>query len=30
MKLIQAKIAADGTRADGKVVSEQVKAALNS
>ena len=30
MKLIQAKIAADGIRADGKVVSEQVKAALNS
>jgi uncharacterized protein len=30
MKLIQAKIAADGIRADGKMVSEQVKAALNS
>jgi len=28
MKLIQAKIAADGLRADGKLVSEQVKAAL--
>ncbi len=30
MKLIQAKIAADGIRVDGKMVSEQVKAALNS
>jgi len=30
MKLIQAKIAADGLRVDGKVVSELVKAALNS
>jgi uncharacterized protein YqeY len=28
MKLIQAKIADDGLRADGKVVSERVKAAL--
>lgn len=30
MKLIQAKIAADGIRADGKMVSEMVKAALNN
>jgi len=30
MKLIQAKIAADGIRADGKMVSELVKSTLNS
>ena len=30
MKLVQAKVAADGLRVDGKIVSEQVKAALNS
>ena len=30
MKLIQARIAADGIRADGKIVSDLVKKALNS
>ncbi|HEY0308009.1 MAG TPA: GatB/YqeY domain-containing protein [Acidobacteriaceae bacterium] len=30
MKLIQAKVAADGIRADGKTISELVKKALNS
>lgn len=30
MKLIQARIAADGVRADGKIISDLVKTALNS
>jgi uncharacterized protein YqeY len=30
MKLIQAKVAADGIRADGKIISDLVKKALNS
>jgi hypothetical protein len=30
MKLVQARVAADGLRVDGKVVSELVKAALNT